>query len=80
MAKGMVLSLCPRTEWPSHVYVGIHRIPDPAQPNGYRVCGDVKFDEVSKKCEAITPVPGGVGAMTMACLLQNTMKAYKSRQ
>ena len=60
--------------------VGIHRIPDPAQPNGYRVCGDVKFDEVSKKCEAITPVPGGVGAMTMACLLQNTMKAYKSRQ
>ena len=46
----------------------------------YRVCGDVKFDEVSKKCEAITPVPGGVGAMTMACLLQNTMKAYKSRQ
>lgn len=59
--------------------VGIHRMPDPAQPNGYRVCGDVKFDEVSKKCEAITPVPGGVGAMTMACLLQNTMKAYKMR-
>lgn len=57
--------------------VGIHRIPDVGQPNGYRVCGDVKFDEVSKKCEAITPVPGGVGAMTMACLLQNTMKAYK---
>lgn len=60
--------------------VGIHRIPDAGQPNGYRVCGDVKFDEVSKKCEAITPVPGGVGAMTMACLLQNTMKAYKTKQ
>lgn len=58
--------------------VGIHRIPDPGQPNGYRVCGDVKYDEVSKKCEAITPVPGGVGPMTMACLLLNTMKAYKS--
>jgi len=56
--------------------VGIHRIPDPGQPNGYRVCGDVKYDEVSKKCEAITPVPGGVGPMTMACLLQNTMTAY----
>ena len=59
--------------------VGIHRIPDPGQPNGYRVCGDVKYDEVSKKCEAITPVPGGVGPMTMACLLLNTMKAYKRR-
>ena len=59
--------------------VGIHRIPDPGQPNGYRVCGDVKYDEVSKKCEAITPVPGGVGPMTMACLLLNTMKAYKGR-
>ena len=57
--------------------VGIHRIPDPGQPNGYRVCGDVKYDEVSQKCEAITPVPGGVGPMTMACLLLNTMKAYK---
>ena len=56
--------------------VGIHRIPDPGQPNGYRVCGDVKYDEVSQKCEAITPVPGGVGPMTMACLLQNTMTAY----
>jgi 5,10-methylene-tetrahydrofolate dehydrogenase/Methenyl tetrahydrofolate cyclohydrolase len=56
--------------------VGIHRIPDVGQPNGYRVCGDVKYDEVSKKCEAITPVPGGVGPMTMACLLQNTMTAY----
>lgn len=60
--------------------VGIHRVPDPGYPSGYRVCGDVKFDEVSKKCEAITPVPGGVGSMTMACLLQNTMKAYNKRR
>ncbi len=59
--------------------VGIHRLPDPTKPNGYRVCGDVAFDEVSKKCEAITPVPGGVGALTMASLLQNTMRAYKLR-
>lgn len=60
--------------------VGIHRVPAPGYPSGYRVCGDVKFDEVSKKCEAITPVPGGVGSMTMACLLQNTMKAYNKRR
>lgn len=59
--------------------VGIHRIPSPSHPNGYRVCGDVLFDEVSKKCEAITPVPGGVGAMTMACLLQNTMTAREKK-
>lgn len=59
--------------------VGIHRIPSPGHPNGYRVCGDVLFDEVSKKCEAITPVPGGVGAMTMACLLQNTMTAREKK-
>lgn len=61
------------------VDVGIHRLPDVTQPKGYRVCGDVKFDEVSPKCEAITSVPGGVGAMTMACLLLNTMKAYRKR-
>ena len=55
--------------------VGVHRIEDPKQPKGYRLCGDVKFDEVSKICEAITPVPGGTGAMTTACLLQNTLTA-----
>ena len=55
--------------------VGVHRIDDPKQPKGYRLCGDVKFDEVSKICEAITPVPGGTGAMTTACLLQNTLTA-----
>lgn len=55
--------------------VGVHRIDDPKQPKGYRLCGDVKFDEVSKICKAITPVPGGTGAMTTACLLQNTLTA-----
>jgi methylenetetrahydrofolate dehydrogenase (NADP+)/methenyltetrahydrofolate cyclohydrolase len=55
--------------------VGVHRIDDPKQPKGYRLCGDVKFDEVAKICEAITPVPGGTGAMTTACLLQNTLTA-----
>ena len=56
--------------------VGIHRIEDKTTEKGYRICGDVKFSEVSKKCKAITPVPGGVGSVTMACLLKNTLKAY----
>ena len=55
--------------------VGIHRLEAPDQPKGYRLCGDVLFDEVSKICGAITPTPGGTGAMTTACLLQNTLKA-----
>lgn len=59
--------------------VGIHRIADGSQPNGFRIMGDVDFPEVSKKCSAITPVPGGVGAMTIAALLMNTMKAYHKR-
>ena len=57
--------------------VGIHRIEDKTTEKGYRICGDVKFDEVVKKCQAITPVPGGVGSVTMACLLKNTLKAYE---
>lgn len=57
--------------------VGIHRIPDNEAKSGYRVVGDVDFAEVSKKCSHITPVPGGVGAMTIVSLLQNTMKAYR---
>ena len=55
--------------------VGIHRLDAPDQPKGYRLCGDVKFDEVEKICGAITPTPGGTGAMTTACLLQNTLTA-----
>jgi methylenetetrahydrofolate dehydrogenase (NADP+)/methenyltetrahydrofolate cyclohydrolase len=55
--------------------VGIHRIDDPTAKRGFRLKGDVKFDEVSEKCSYITPVPGGVGPMTIASLLQNTLKA-----
>jgi len=57
--------------------VGIHRIPSDKTKSGYRLIGDVKFDEVSKKCSHITPVPGGVGPMTITSLLQNTLKARK---
>ena len=57
------------------VDVGIHRIEDASKKNGFRLIGDVKFDEVSPKCSAITPVPGGVGPMTIASLLMNTLKA-----
>lgn len=56
--------------------VGINRIEDKSHPKGTRIVGDVDFDEVSKKASYITPVPGGVGPMTIAMLLQNTFKAY----
>lgn len=56
--------------------VGINRIPDSSHPKGSRVVGDVDFNEVSPKTSYITPVPGGVGPMTIAMLLQNTFKAY----
>lgn len=56
--------------------VGIHRKNDQSE-KGYKIVGDVKFDEVSKKASLITPVPGGVGLMTIAALLENTLKASK---
>lgn len=56
--------------------VGINRIDDPSKPNGYRIVGDVDFNAVSKKASFITPVPGGVGPMTIAMLLSNTFKAF----
>jgi methylenetetrahydrofolate dehydrogenase (NADP+)/methenyltetrahydrofolate cyclohydrolase len=59
--------------------IGMHRIEDPDSEKGYRLCGDVKYDKVAPKTSAITPVPGGVGPMTMACLLLNTLKAYRKR-
>ncbi|MCL2028328.1 MAG: bifunctional methylenetetrahydrofolate dehydrogenase/methenyltetrahydrofolate cyclohydrolase FolD [Bacteroidales bacterium] len=59
--------------------VGIHRISDNSE-KGYKIVGDVKFDEVSKKCSHITPVPGGVGPMTIVSLLENTLKAAKIQQ
>jgi methylenetetrahydrofolate dehydrogenase (NADP+)/methenyltetrahydrofolate cyclohydrolase len=57
--------------------VGINRVEDSSKPKGYRLVGDVDFENVSKKCSYITPVPGGVGPMTRAMLLQNTYKAYQ---
>jgi methylenetetrahydrofolate dehydrogenase (NADP+)/methenyltetrahydrofolate cyclohydrolase len=57
--------------------VGIHRIPSDKTESGYRLIGDVKFDEVSKKASLITPVPGGVGLMTIVSLLLNTIRAAK---
>lgn len=57
--------------------VGINRIDDSTKPKGYRIVGDVDFENVSKKASFITPVPGGVGPMTIAMLLSNTFKAYK---
>lgn len=55
--------------------VGINRIDDPASPKGSRLVGDVDFDQVAPKCSAITPVPGGVGPMTIAMLMANTVTA-----
>ncbi len=55
--------------------VGINRVEDENAKKGYRLVGDVNFDEVAKKCSAITPVPGGVGPMTIAMLISNTIKA-----
>jgi methylenetetrahydrofolate dehydrogenase (NADP+)/methenyltetrahydrofolate cyclohydrolase len=55
--------------------VGINRVQDPTRKSGYRLVGDVAYEEVFKKASAITPVPGGVGPMTIAMLLQNTLRA-----
>lgn len=55
--------------------VGTTRVPDSTRKSGYRLCGDVKFDEVAQKCSFITPVPGGVGPMTICSLMKNTLKA-----
>ena len=59
------------------VDVGINRVEDAAIQRGYRLVGDVAFDEVAKKAAAITPVPGGVGPMTIAMLMANTLKACR---
>jgi len=57
--------------------VGIHRVPLEETKSGYRLKGDVDFDHVSRKSSYITPVPGGIGPMTIASLLMNTLKASK---
>ncbi len=59
--------------------VGINRIRDPSRKSGYRLVGDVDFEEAVKVVSAITPVPGGVGPMTVAMLMKNTLKAFKNR-
>ncbi len=60
--------------------VGITRVPDETRPRGYRITGDVDFENVSKKCSFITPVPGGVGPMTIAMLLKNTLLAREQHK
>jgi methylenetetrahydrofolate dehydrogenase (NADP+)/methenyltetrahydrofolate cyclohydrolase len=57
--------------------VGINRVEDPSRKQGYRLEGDVDFEAVSEKAAAITPVPGGVGPMTVAMLLVNTLRAAR---
>lgn len=59
--------------------VGTTRVPSSETKSGFKLKGDVKFDEVAPKCSYITPVPGGVGPMTIASLISNTLKAVKTR-
>lgn len=59
--------------------IGISRVPDASKKSGFRLAGDVKFDEVASKCSYITPVPGGVGPMTIASLLKNTLEGVKRK-
>lgn len=59
------------------VDVGTTRVPDASRKTGFRLCGDVDFDNVAPKCAAITPVPGGVGPMTIVSLMLNTLQAAK---
>ena len=58
--------------------VGTTRVPDSSRPSGFKLTGDVKFDEVAPKCSYITPVPGGVGPMTICSLMKNTLAAGKT--
>jgi len=62
------------------VDVGITRVEDATKKSGFKLLGDVKFDEVASKCSYITPVPGGVGPMTIASLMLNTLKAVEMNQ
>lgn len=60
--------------------VGINRVDDPSSERGYRLVGDVDFDQVAPKARAITPVPGGIGPMTVTMLLHNTIQSFSARQ
>ena len=57
--------------------VGVNRVPDATRKSGYRLTGDVHFPSVAPLCSRITPVPGGVGPMTVAMLMKNTIKAFR---
>ena len=57
--------------------VGINRVADPSKKSGFRLTGDVDFQSVAPLCSAITPVPGGVGPMTIAMLMKNTIQAAR---
>lgn len=59
--------------------VGTTRVPDASRKSGFRLCGDVDFDRVAPKCSYITPVPGGVGPMTICSLMKNTLQARKKK-
>ena len=59
--------------------VGTTRVPDASRKSGYRLTGDVKFDEVAPRCSFITPVPGGVGPMTICSLMMNTLRAAQMK-
>ena len=61
------------------VDVGQNRLADPSHPKGFRLVGDVAFEEVKDRCSAITPVPGAVGPMTIAMLLSNTLEAWRKQ-
>ena len=58
--------------------VGINRVEDITKKRGYRLVGDVEFEAVAPKSSHITPVPGGVGPMTVAMLMHNTLRAFKA--
>lgn len=87
-AADIVIAACGRAEmvkgdWikPGAVVidVGINAVDDPNAKRGYRLVGDVAFGEAAEVASQITPVPGGVGPMTIAMLLQNTLEGYKRR-
>lgn len=59
--------------------VGTTRVPDASRKSGFRLSGDVDYDKVAPKCSAITPVPGGVGPMTIVSLMLNTLEAARRR-
>jgi methylenetetrahydrofolate dehydrogenase (NADP+)/methenyltetrahydrofolate cyclohydrolase len=59
--------------------VGVNRVPDAASPKGFRLVGDCDFEAIKEKAEAITPVPGGVGPMTVTMLMMNTIEAAERK-